>query len=76
MTNRLLQRAAALRDADALELRQAKCQARWTDRRRCVRYAAWTIDGERLCLRHAVQRMLAPAPIHSISPLIPERTRR
>jgi hypothetical protein len=76
MTNRLLQRAAALRDADALELRQAKCQARWTDRRRCVRYAAWTIDGERLCLRHAVQRMLAPAPIHSIAPLIPEHSRK
>jgi hypothetical protein len=74
MTNRLLQAAAALRAAEAAT-RPAKCQAlvrshRSPKRFPCRRYAAWTIDGERLCLAHAVKRMLAEAPITTIAPLL------
>ena len=75
MVNRLLVAAAALRDAEQLGQHPPKCQAmvrthRSPRRFPCRRYAAWVIDGERLCLAHAVTRMLAEAPIHTIAPVL------
>jgi len=75
MTNRLLQAAAALRAAEGRAARPAKCQVlvryQYSSRRfPCRRYAAWIIDGEPLCMAHAVKRMLAEAPITTIAPLL------
>jgi hypothetical protein len=64
--NRLLRDAAALRDAEGIAPRPARCQAFRPDGLRCRRQAVWSVDDALMCMRCAARRVRRDPSIRAL----------